>query len=98
MPNEINKMKYKAGDKVKIRKNLCLKDKVESEINNLKSNRVVTIKKIEVIDDMFVYALKEIRWKWREDLLEEMPKGKPITNRFEILDNIHFLPKNKEKL
>ena len=92
-------MKYKAGDKVRIktwkamRKEFGL-DRDNEYINcschfiqdmeeQLPKDRIAIIKSIKNEH----YTMKELDWSWSDDMIERLaPKPSPIESRFEILD------------
>ena len=81
-------MKYKIGDKVRIKKNYMGPLNAMIKLKELNTNRVVTIKKV---CDYFYY-MEEIKWGWRDEEIEclvsvkDYKEPEPITSRFEILD------------
>ena len=88
-------MRYKVGDKVKIKtwgetkKLVNFNSFMEKEVEELKTNRILTIK---VVNEGCYYAMKESRWFWNDDMIKCLAKDfkkeiyEPINDRFEILD------------
>ena len=81
-------MKYKVGDRVKIRENFLGHINAMCAVALL-PNRIATIKKVH----NYYYEMGEIGWGWGdchlENCLEEQRekiKPKPILTRWEILD------------
>lgn len=62
-------------------------DIMEKQLEEIDTNRVVTIKEIEYKSS---YRIKELNWEWSDDmiecLVEDYVKSEPIESRFEILD------------
>ncbi len=54
---------------------------MEIDVQNLETNRIVTIKKIT--DNS--YDMKEISWTWSDDMIKEL-----ISNHYTIFDPIKF--------
>ena len=75
------KMKYKVGDKVKIKKELILDSEIEKQLKYLNTDRMVTISSIGAS----WYEMKEIDAIWRDEHLVEIIFD-PILTRWEILD------------
>jgi len=88
-------MKYKAGDKVKI--------KTWKEIKNISKNKKVYIVFTHYMKNYFerqfpdriveiervygsFYKTKELEYAWTDDMIEEKVIFEPIYSRFEILD------------
>ena len=84
-------MKYKIGDKVKIKKIDGFSYPVEEYFKKHSSERILTIKEI---DESITpsYLMKEIDYRWKDYMIEclvkeyKEPELKPILSRFEILD------------
>lgn len=74
-------MKYKVGDKIRIKKRGCFHNDFNKALNNLIPKRVVTIKKNIGRD----YWVEEITWRIEEPQIESLV-FEPIDSRFEILD------------
>ena len=81
-----HKVKYKIGDKVKIKNDLNVNYIYREKINNL-PDRVATIRCI--VENKF-YHLEELGDIWGDDEIECLVKKyespTPILNRWEILD------------
>ncbi len=78
-------MKYKIGDKVKIKKNVGFGPQVERDIQNLNTNRIATISFVGVYER--VYNVEEMRWNFLAIDIEKVKEiFETINNRFEILD------------
>ena len=101
-------MKYKVGDKVRIKtweemekefglnKNINISSsswnftkKMERELNNLNTDRVLTINKIN--NNYNYYKVKKMEWCWSDDMIECLAEDYyerfvSIRSRFEILD------------
>ncbi len=81
-----HKMKYKVGDKVRVKHYYKLPDDVRSKLSPL--DYVVTIKSVSSGITKW-YDLKEVRgwhcpYKYIEKMIEE--KCDPVKSRFELLD------------
>lgn len=82
-------MKYKVGDKVKIKKIDGFHSLVEEYFRKNSPERVLTIKKI---DKEFSpsYLMEEVPYKWKDKMIEcvveKYKKPKPIESRWDILD------------
>lgn len=76
-------MRYKVGDKIKIKKQDIYDSLIEKELKE--NNYILTISRI----DNDVYHTEEINTIWDDEeivgLVEDL-KCNPIKNRFEILD------------
>ncbi len=93
-------MRYKIGDKVRIMDYALIgrefpgtfenRETLNEEIEKLKTDRVVTIKKIVFYGGFRAYRMAEVRGGWYDGLidcsLEECKEKYYIKNRFEILD------------
>lgn len=80
------KMRYKIGDKVKMKREGWLGPVATRNIDSL-PNRVATIK--EVLEDIDGYRMEEVEWVWGDDKIEYLvvdEVSKPIKSRWEILD------------
>ena len=81
-------MKYKPGDKIRLKKSYHFDDDVKEAIDNL-PDRIATIKKIDHEKKSYPYYMEEIKWNWAEaeiEKIEKIEEDEPIKNRFEILD------------
>ncbi len=74
-------MKYKIGDKVKIKNDLAFNERATSWLSFLNPERVTMVKRI-INNKYLLEGL--VNLEWEEDWLEVVHE--PIQNRFEILD------------
>lgn len=79
-------MKYKVGDKARVKDDFLGPLNAMYCLEKLPS-RIVTVKKVH----NYYYEMEEIRWGWREDVLEDCAEEQkkifePIQSRFDILD------------
>ncbi len=76
--------KYKAGDKVVVRKDMGYSDTLRRGLEEL--NYILTI----LCKDDYYYTMTEVKYGWTDEyiikLYEEPIAGEPINSRFEILD------------
>jgi len=85
-------MKYKVGDKVKLRKDRLFIPDAEESIKKTNSNRIVTIKEVENTHCPEYYLVKENHFGWTDDMIECLAEEykeeifEPILSRFELLD------------
>ena len=82
-------MKYKVGDKVKIKDQRDVYPKFNNEVEEEleKLNRILTIKEVQ----KYSYYTKEMKlYKWKDNmiecLVEDYEKDETILSRYEILD------------
>ena len=82
-------MKYKVGDKVKIKDQRDVYPKFNNEVEEEleKLNRILTIKEVQ----KYSYYTKEMKlYKWKDNmiecLVEDYKEPEPIRTRWEILD------------
>jgi hypothetical protein len=82
-------MKFKVGDKVKLINAKGLVDFALEALDDLKTNRVVTIKTLSENNSIFYAEGIGDRWTWDEsrwELCTPPIAPDPIETRFEILD------------
>ena len=79
-------MKYKVGDKVKLKREPIWEDHILESIDNL-PNRVATIKELSK-GHIKGYWLKEIKWFWQDSIIECLVEEVEdlMLDRSEILD------------
>ena len=83
-------MKYKAGDKVKIKTDIIIKPKAKEDLKNLNTNCIVTIR--EVLEEQKQYIMEETKiWSWRDEHIEGLDPPViislfPTNKRFELMD------------
>jgi len=79
-------MKYKVGDKVRIKEISGYTSEVKHAVKQLE-NRIAIITKVDK-DGLYPYYVNNWRWHFPEEYLEECksPIYEPIHSRFEILD------------
>ena len=74
-------MKYKVGDKVRIKEGPYFHKDCDKSLNSFSPKRVVTIKIVHCRD----FWIEESIWRFEEYQIEGLV-CEPISNRFEILD------------